>query len=270
MGLLKVENAAFAYGKKVVFENINFTLQEGEMFCLLGPNGSGKTTLLDSILGLSKLHTGTVWLNKVQMNGLKPMEIAKKMAYVPQMQQRTFPYRVIDMVLMGRTAYTSTFSSPTDEDLHMAAKALSLVGMEGFKECIYTNLSGGEGQLVMIARALTQDAALIIMDEPTAHLDFKHEMMILEKIVQLVKERKKSILMATHFPNHALYFENNGLPTKVAMLKDRHIVAAGAPSKVLSEKTMEEVYGIQSKILSYDGLREQVYQYVIPLKTCSQ
>ncbi|SDK16843.1 ABC transporter ATP-binding protein [Natronincola ferrireducens] len=270
MSLIQVKGLNFSYGNRTVFKDVNLSLGKGQILCLLGPNGCGKTTLLDCILGLLKPNHGAITINNRNISSMEPHEIAQKIAYVPQAHNKTFPYRVIDIVLMGRAAYTSAFSSPNDEDMKIAEEALRVAGIHEYKERIYTELSGGEGQLVMMARALAQQATIMILDEPTAHLDFKHELMILETIVQLVKERGLSLIMATHFPNHAFYFENNDINTSIVMMSNNRITLAGPPSEVLSENNMRDIFNVQSKVLSYLTGTKGRSNYIIPLNTCEK
>jgi iron complex transport system ATP-binding protein len=141
---------------------------------------------------------------------------------------------------MGRASYIGMFDSPDEEDIAIAKQALAMVGITRLQDRRYTQLSGGEGQLVMVARALAQQTPLIVMDEPTSHLDFKHEMVIMETIVHLVRNAGLSILMATHFPNHCFYFENNGVVTRAALMSNGKFLEVGRPEEVLSEDNMKQ------------------------------
>ncbi|MCB2194203.1 MAG: ABC transporter ATP-binding protein, partial [Deltaproteobacteria bacterium] len=245
MFLIEVHNAAFSYGKQDIFQGISFEVSRGEIFCLLGPNGSGKTTLLDCVLGTNRLKSGNIKVNGENIASYNPRQLARQISYVPQRHECAFPYRVIDVTLMGRAAYTGIFSAPSKSDREIARKALRLTGIYHLRRRPYTQLSGGELQLVMLARALAQNTSLIVMDEPTAHLDFRHELVVLETIMNLVKEKEISILMATHFPNHAFYFEDNNLKINIALLKDGRFIAKGAPGEILNEETIEELYGVK-------------------------
>lgn len=268
MKFLEVQDAAFAYGNQRVFEKISFNLNPGEVLCLLGPNGSGKTTLIDCLLGLKKLNSGGIRLQGENLIKLRHYQLAKKIAYVPQIQEKSFPYKVIDMILMGRTAYTSIFSSPHVKDLSIAEEALKLVDMYEYKERIYTQLSGGESKMIMIARALAQATPIIIMDEPTAHLDFKNEMKILETIIKLIKESKVSVVIATHNPNHPFFFKNNGINTSVLLLNNSKSTLLGSPEEILSVNNIKKVYNISSKILTYlDDEKQKQLNYIVPINT---
>lgn len=265
---LEVNDASFAYGKERVFAEISFELNRGEVLCLLGPNGSGKTTLIDCLLGLKRLDQGDIRLLGENINRLKPDQMAKKIAYVPQIHENSFPYKVIELILMGRAAYTSLFSSPQANDLNIAEEALKLVDMYEYKERICTQLSGGESKMIMIARALAQDTPIIILDEPTAHLDLKNEIKILETIEKLVKESNVSVIMATHNPNHAFYFDNNGIKTSILLLNNGNSTLLGSPDEILSVSNIESVYNVSSKILTYiDHEKHKPVNYIIPLNS---
>ncbi|WP_418790772.1 ABC transporter ATP-binding protein [Phosphitispora sp. TUW77] len=267
MPLLRVQSAVFGYDDTDIFSNLSFEIQPGEIFCIVGPNGCGKTTLLDCLLGINKLRQGIISLNGMDINGISPRAMAKEIAYVPQAHVKTFPYTVKEIVLMGRAAYTGFFSAPSVEDEKIAEEAMAMVGMDKFQDRPYTQLSGGEGQLVMIARALAQKTHFIIMDEPTAHLDFKHELTVMETVVRLVRDIGVSIIMATHFPNHAFYFENNQINTRVAMMNERTFLRIGGPTTVLTEKNLVELYNVMAKVVTYPLQNGLVIKQVIPVST---
>lgn len=246
--LLAVSDLAFAYGQKQVFSQLSFTMQEGEILCIMGPNGCGKTTLLDNILAVHQPSAGDIRIAGKSIQTYQRREIAQQIAYVPQIHQITFPYTVKEVVMMGRTAYTGLFSEPKAEDETICLEALAKVGMADFAERPYSQLSGGEIQMVLLARALGQKTKLILMDEPTAHLDFKNELVFLETVTELVKTEGIAILMATHAPAHAFYFEAKGAPTRTLLMQNGQIFAAGAPSAVITETAIQQVYGVAAKI----------------------
>jgi iron complex transport system ATP-binding protein len=267
MPLLEVREIGFGYNGVPVFQDISFSIKPGEIFCLLGPNGCGKTTLLDCILGHLKPGSGEIFLNDNDIINIRPEQIARQIAYVPQSHNKTFPYTVLDVVLMGRAAYIGMFGKPGEEDVAIAEEALAMVGITRLKDRRYTQLSGGEVQLVMVARALAQKTPIIVMDEPTAHLDFKHELVIMEKIVELVREQGLAILMATHFPNHCFYFENSGLTTRVAMMNNMNFLAIGSPSEVLSEENLKELYNVNTRVVSIPVDAKQELKQIIAINT---
>lgn len=267
MSLIEVRNATFAYERENVFENIDLDVRKGEILCLFGPNGCGKTTFLDCLLRILKLKSGQIVLEGKNIDHFKSYEIARHIAYVPQMHEITFPYKIIDIVLMGRAAYTPTFSTPSMEDVAIAEKALEIVGMDKLKDRRYTQISGGQGQMVMIARALAQKTPIMLMDEPTAHLDFKHELTVMETIVKLVKDKALSVIMATHFPNHAFYFENNDIPTRVALMNKGEFAAIGHPGEVLTVENMKRIFNINSEVISHLTAAGNELKHIIAINT---
>lgn len=269
MSLVEVKDLSFRYGSRQVFEKINFQVDKGEIFCLFGPNGCGKSTLLECVLGTLVPYQGTVYMGGKDARRMSPSETAGFMSYVPQLHQKTFPYTVREVVLMGRAAYTGLFSSPSKEDYEIADFAIDRIRIRRLRDKMYTQLSGGELQLVMIARALAQQTPVMVMDEPTAHLDFRHELIVLETIIQLIRETGLSILMATHFPNHAFYFANNDIPTTVALMNNRRFVGVGSPDSVLSEKNMRETFDVETRMISYCREGEREYKHIVAVKTNS-
>ncbi|MDD2352243.1 MAG: ABC transporter ATP-binding protein [Candidatus Caldatribacteriota bacterium] len=266
MAILEVKEASFGYGRNIVLENINFQMNAGEVICLIGPNGSGKTTLLDCIMGILPLRRGKVFLQGKSISDLKAKEIARIISYVPQIHKKTFPYTVEEIVLMGRASHIGMFASPGNEDISIAHEAIETVGIKHLQHRPYTELSGGEGQLVMIARALAQQSRIMIMDEPTTYLDFQNSLTVLEVTRQLAKKRNLSIILATHYLNHAFYFENNGLNTFTAMLDKKSFAIYGRPNKVLTRDNINKIFNIDCKIIDYDSEEIKKQRYIIPIK----
>ncbi|MGI6704030.1 MAG: ABC transporter ATP-binding protein [Clostridia bacterium] len=266
MSIIEARKASFSYGELKVLENIDLKVEEGEIFCLFGPNGCGKTTFIQCLLGILKTSSGTIRLRGRDIRGMKTAEIARELAYIPQVHEKPFPYKVMDVVLMGRVSYTGLFSLPKKEDRKTAEEALKRVGMLAFKDKPYTQLSGGETQLVMVARALAQQTPVLVMDEPTAHLDFRNELVFLETIVRLVKDTKITVVMATHFPNHAFYFENSNIASRVALMNERMFYAQGSPDDVLTERNMYDIFRIKSKLISHKW-EEGSLKQILPIKT---
>ena len=266
MALLEVKNAGFGYGKNNILENINFQMSAGEVICLIGPNGSGKTTLLDCIMGILPLKKGKIFLQGKSISDLKAKEIARIISYVPQIHKKTFPYTVEEIVLMGRASHVGMFASPGNEDISIAHEAIETVGIQHLLYRPYTELSGGEGQLVMIARALAQQSRIMIMDEPTTYLDFQNSLTVLEVTRQLAKKRNLSIILATHYLNHAFYFENNGLNTFTAMLDKKIFAIYGRPNEVLTRGNINKIFNIDCKIVDYDSEEIKKQKYIIPIK----
>jgi iron complex transport system ATP-binding protein len=173
----------------------------------------------------------------------------------------------MDILLMGRAAYASCFSAPGPEDRTIARKTLEAFDLGHLEGRDYTRLSGGETQLVMIMRALVQDSPIVVMDEPTAHLDFRHELHVLETIARLVKQERKTLIMATHSPNHAFYLENEGIDVNVAFMRERAILPAGKPSAALTEENLVTHYGVETHIISHAVPGRGSVRQIIPIKT---
>jgi iron complex transport system ATP-binding protein len=266
MPLIEVRDAAFSYGAQTIFNNITFSVTPGEIFCLLGPNGCGKTTLLDCILGFHRLHSGSILIGDRDTRSYKPGKIARHLAYVPQIHERAFPYTVREIVLMGRAAYLGMFKAPSREDGRLVDEALERIGILHLGDRPYIYLSGGETQLVMIARALVQETPVVIMDEPTAHLDFRYELVIMEVIMDLVEAGNLAVIMATHFPNHAFYFQNNGVGATVALLHEGSFLAVGPPENVLDEERLKILYGVNTSVISLNTDGGSM-KHIVPLRT---
>lgn len=260
--LLRVENASFSYKTKDVVKGIDFDIHPGEIFCIIGPNGCGKTTLIDCILGLNKLDSGNIYIAGRPIESYKSRDLARHVAYVPQNHKHTFGYTVLDIVTMGKTYEASIFQPPGDSEKEAARHALELVGLSGFEDRDYTKISGGELQLVLIARALCQNAEVLVMDEPTSHLDFRHELNVMEIIADLVKTQKISIIMATHFLNQAYFLENAGVSVRVALMNDMKFGIIGTPSEVLTEANLEKVFNIVTEVATGES---DSRKYIIPL-----
>ncbi len=264
MKQITVADLHFSYGNRKVLNGINFSLDQGEILCVFGPNGCGKTTMLECILGFNKPESGSIKYGEQSLCSMKIAEIAKKVAYVPQKTINTFGFSVLEIVLMGRTAGLSMFSSPDRHDLDIAEECLEKVGMYDFKNRSFNELSGGETQLVKLARALAQRTKLIIFDEPTSHLDFRHELSVLKYMCTLVKEENLSMIISTHFPNQALYLENRGIPVRVALMENGTFGAQGNASATLNEVNMKRIFNTVTKVFKHQA-NENELTYMVPL-----
>ena len=233
---------AFGYGTQVVGRDVDIDVRAGEIFCLLGPNGSGKTTLFKTLLGLLPAQAGQVVVGGTPLARLARAEIARRLAYVPQAHTAHFPFRVVDMVVMGRTARLGPFAAPTSEDRRRAEEALAQLGIAHLADQAYTRISGGQRQLALVARALVQDAPAIIMDEPTASLDFGNQVTVLSEVKRLAT-RGLAVLLSTHDPDHAF-----NIATRVALLNAGRLLAQGAPHAVMTADRLKSVYRIEVTI----------------------
>jgi iron complex transport system ATP-binding protein len=235
---LAAHSLGFGYGATAVGRDVDIAVRAGEVLCLLGPNGSGKTTLFKTLLGLLPSQSGEVFLDGTPLAHLSRKDIARRVAYVPQAHTAHFPFRVIDMVVMGRTSHLGLFAVPTSTDRRRAREALSSLGIEELAEREYTRISGGQRQLALVARALVQDAPAIVMDEPTANLDFGNQVIVLSEVKRLAG-RGLAVLLSTHDPDHAF-----SIAGRVALLDQGRLVDHGLPQAVLTSARLKTVYGI--------------------------
>jgi iron complex transport system ATP-binding protein len=236
--LLSARGLAIGYPGHSVGRGIDLDVHAGEVVCLLGPNGSGKTTLFKTLLGLIAPQAGTVRLGSDDIARLSRPAIARRVAYVPQAHAAHFPFRVLDMVTMGRTAHVGLFAAPSAADRIRAQNALVTLGIANLADAEYTRISGGQRQLVLIARALAQDAAVIVMDEPTASLDFGNQALVLGEVRQLAA-RGPAVVLSTHDPEHAF-----AIADRVVFLNDGGVIATGTPDEVLTAERLGAVYRI--------------------------
>lgn len=265
--ILCLENGSFSYPGRPIFANANVNANPGEVLCILGPNGCGKSTLMDCLLGILPLDRGQVRIRNKDIAQLSQRERARQMAYVPQNHDRHFAFSVIDILVMGRAACTSFYKSPGKMDFQAARAVLDEFGLSRLKDRDYTRLSGGETRMVMIMRALVQDTPLIIMDEPTAHLDFRHELVVLETIARLVREKKRTVIMATHYPNHAFYLENMGVDVQLAFMDQKRIRPNLVPGRDLTEDNIAALYRVEAVVADQQMPGNDSIKQIIPIKT---
>jgi len=252
--MLEIKGLHFRHpaAREDMIKGIGFEANSAEITALLGPNGSGKTTLFKCIAGLWKPQRGEVCFNGDGRDilNLSNKERARIFAVVPQDHTPPFSYSVLDAVLIGRISHIGIFSSPSKKDYLKAEEAIEAVGITHLKERPYTQISGGERQLVLIARALVQEAPIMLLDEPTCHLDFRNQILILNKIREIARQRGKTVLMSLHDPNLTLMFSDK------AVLIDRGIlVSNGKPESVITENTLKRVYDIDVTVINYNGRR---------------
>jgi len=250
--MLEVKELYFRHqhAKDMILKGIKFQIDAGQITTILGPNGSGKTTLFKCIAGLWNFQKGEVLYKKQNITRLSYAQRAKIFAVVPQDHEPPFPYSVFDVVLMGRTSYVGVFSSPGKNDYEKVKEALSLVGIEHLKHIPYTKISGGERQLTLIARALAQSTPVMLLDEPTSHLDFRNQIVVLRKVKEITRERGLRVMMTLHDPNLAMLFSD-----EVVVINGGSVVCTGSPEVVITEDTMKKVYGIEVSLIPWKGTR---------------
>jgi iron complex transport system ATP-binding protein len=255
--LFEVRNISFDYDGEEIFSDISFSIEKGDVLCILGPNGTGKTTLIKCLNGLHEIKSGEILVKGENIRKLSFRQISKHIGYIPQSHVPSFPFKVFDVVLMGRAPYLNLTDAPKDEDKKIALEALKTLGIEDLKDKEYTNLSGGERQLVFLARVLCQKPDILILDEPTSHLDFGNQIKLLEIIDNLAKTGL-SIIMSSHFPDHAFLSS-----TKVAIMKDRKFIDFGTPDSVVTEENLRRAYSIDVRLIELDDKRK----VCVPMKT---
>ncbi len=259
MRTIEIQNAAFSYdGKTDVFSGLSHTITSDEIFCILGPNGIGKSTLLKAILNLHRLRAGHILIDGRDVTDFRPSELARVIAYIPQTYAPTFPYKVLDMVLMGRMPYLNTMAHPTDEDFEKCGEAIALLGLTDLVDRPCTQLSGGQLQLVMLARAIAQEAEFIVLDEPTAHLDYGKQMVTLD-MIRSMRSRGVGIIMTTHDPDHAFL-----VCDKAAVMAEGRFLAVGRPDEVVTEENLAAAYGVGIRILPYTDESGRVQKTCVP------
>jgi iron complex transport system ATP-binding protein len=240
---LRVERLAFGYPGRVVGRDVSFSLEAGQVLCLLGPNGSGKTTLFRTLLRLLEPHAGTVLVDGVSIAGWPRRQLARVFGYVPQAQLGTFPFSARDVVLMGRTAHVGLFASPSTDDQRQAMAALQALGITHLANRPYTEMSGGERQMTLVARALAQKPSILVMDEPTASLDFGNQVRVLAH-VQALARQGIAIVLSTHDPDQAFLCAD-----QVALLHEGRLARLGPAEDVITSTTLRETYGVAVDIV---------------------
>ena len=251
---LKVKNVEFGYNSTLVLEGVSMDLDSSEITGIVGPNGAGKSTLIRCVDRILTPSGGTILLDENNINNMTRMEIAKRMGYVPQTTTRVFPATVFDTILMGRRPHLGWKSS--EDDVNKVLEILELLGIMEFAMRDFNEISGGQQQKVLIARALAQEADILLLDEPTSNLDIRHQLEVMEIMTNIVHKKKISAVMAIHDLNLAARYT-----TKILMLNGGRIFAAGNPESVLTVENIRRAYGVEA-IVKSDGERP----YIIPVR----
>ncbi|MBI3000497.1 MAG: heme ABC transporter ATP-binding protein [Deltaproteobacteria bacterium] len=254
---VQTNNLEFAYNERLVLDGVSLSVEKGEVVGLLGPNGSGKTTLLKILSGVLT-GSGEVKLNGRDIRTYGKRELSRIFAVVPQESQVNFPFTVAEIVLMGRASHHNPFGLEGERDLEAARKSMEATETSSLADRYLHELSGGEKQRVMIARALAQEPEILLLDEPAAFLDLKHQVRVFELMRRLNRERRLTIVAALHDLNLASLF----FP-RLVMLSRGKIYCDGAARDVLTEETIREVYGIQVRVRR-DGSDERPQIFLCP------
>ncbi len=247
--MLSVRNLSFSYGAHHVFSGVEFSVRQGSLCGLFGPNGSGKTTLFRCCLGLLHASAGSVTVNGTDVAEISAAALAKIVSYVPQSHTPPFPFLVREVVLMGRAPHFGGVFGVSREDRRLAGEAMERLGISDLAGKAYTQLSGGQRQLVLIARAIAQDTPLLMLDEPTSSLDFKNQLLIWN-ILRDIAGSGKTVCICAHDPNHVSWF-----CSEVVVMNKGSVVAAGDPGEVLDQPLLDELYGGVCAVDSVSGLR---------------
>ncbi|WP_027399116.1 ABC transporter ATP-binding protein [Anaerovorax odorimutans] len=246
----EAKDVCAGYADVDIVRDVSFTLRSGEVLCLLGPNGVGKTTLFKSLLGFLPLHGGNISLDGKPLCFSDYKRQAALIGYVPQVHEPPFPFQVLDVVVMGSIVRMNYFSGPSHGEYSKAEEILEMLGVSYLSNKVYTEISGGERQMVLIARALMQEPKFLMMDEPTSNLDFGNQMRVLQQ-VQMLAEQGMGIIMTSHFPDHAFLCCNKA----AVMCKDTSF-KVGSVQDIVTEDVLHKAYGIRVKIAYVDTSEE--------------
>lgn len=240
---LEIENLTFGYGDGPrIIDGLSLSYESPDVLCILGSNGTGKSTLLQCVIGDFRPSSGQVLVNGRDVRTYSARDLARLIAYIPQTHVPSFEYSVIDVVTMGRTSIMGRFSTPSATDVRRAEEKLEFLGIAHLSSKPYTAISGGERQLVMIASALAQEPEVLILDEPTAHLDFGNQYRFV-KLVEQLRESGMGVIMTKHFPDHALK-----LAGTTAIMQGGRIAHWGPAAEVVTNETMSNLYGISVSV----------------------
>ena len=238
--MIKIENISFKRENKTIFNNYSFEITKGDIVAILGPNGRGKTTLLKTMLNLLPINEGKITNDNAQI------------AYVPQSSQLIFDFIVLEVVLMGRAKHLKLFSSPSKNDYNLAHESLEMLNIKEFAYRNFSELSGGEKQLVLIARAIVSKCNFLILDEPASALDFSNQKKVLTKLKELNSQQNITIVYTTHYPQHAFH-----LSTKVLlMFQDNYLY--DETEKIMTEEILSELYNIKIKQINFEVEEEKI------------
>jgi iron complex transport system ATP-binding protein len=241
---LEVDGLCYGYPGHSVGHGISFTVEAGEVLCVLGRNGEGKSTLFKTILGLLPPRAGSVRVDSEPIAGWSPRRRALTFGYVPQNSGGTFPFTVAELALMGRSAHRGPFAAPSAADREAAREAITLLGITHLAEREWLRVSGGERQLALVARALAQEPRILVLDEPTASLDFGNQVRVLDAIRGLAETRALSVLLSTHHPEQAF-----ACADRVAVLAAGELLRIGSPAEVITPETLRACYAVDVAVL---------------------
>ena len=244
---LNVKDVCFSYGTHNVLKNVSFSAEYGEFMSVLGPNGVGKSTLFRCLLGLLTPSEGCVTISGRNIQSMSAAELSRSMAYIPQSHNPAFNFSVLDMVLMGTTSQVGRFSVPGKAQIELAEAALERLEIAHLRDRGCAQISGGERQLVLIARAIAQQAKILVMDEPSANLDFGNKLRVMRTVKSLTEDGY-SVIQSTHDPDQAYLYSD-----KILALYDGRVLAWGTPQHTISSSLISTLYGVDVEVCSMRG-----------------
>lgn len=253
MKLLEVNDLAFSYNlQRPIFGGVNFSLDKGEIMSILGPNGAGKSTLLNCLANLIKPSGGKILLNGSLINSIKSYEVARKIGYVPQIHIPAYAYTVRDYAVMGRAPYLGMFTRPSANDYDLVNNALEMLQISHLADNAYTEISGGERQLATIARVIVQQPDIILLDEPTAHLDYGNQLRTI-KMIKKLADRGYSIIITTHQPDHVIMLEGYA-----GILGYDGFMEFGKAKEILQEELLTKLYNTKIKLVQVSEVERKL------------
>lgn len=241
---MKVEDLHFSYGSHEVLKGVSFGVEDSGFVSLLGPNGAGKSTLFKCMLGLLQPSGGSVHICGRDIRTMPAAELSHRVAYIPQSHTPVFNFSVFDMVLMGTTAQLPRFSSPGKQQIQLAEAAMERMGIAHLRDRGCGNISGGERQLALIARAIAQQAKILVMDEPSASLDYGNKLRVMETVKSLTRD-DYTVIQSTHDPDQAYLYSD-----QILALFDGKILACGSPKETISSELISTLYNVNVEVCS--------------------
>lgn len=257
--IFKVKDGSFGYGDKLLFNNVNFSLEKGEILSILGANGVGKTTLLRCMMGLLPWKNGFSQIDNTIIKKDSENSIWKKIGYVPQAKNSVSPLLAKEFVLLGKSSHLNIFAQPSSKARKDSLEAMEKINIGHLANKACNKMSGGELQMVLIARALCINPKMLILDEPESNLDFKNQLMVLNTIEKLAREEGISSIMNTHYPSHALQISNKSL-----LLNSSGENLFGLTKSVINEQTLKSIFKVDVKIIE-NTIENRTYVSIVPL-----
>ena len=262
--MFSVRNASFQYRSDVpVLHDISFSVGAGELLAILGPNGIGKTTLLKCMMGFQKWSSGGTFLGDADISAIPEKQLWQQMSYIPQVKDYSYGFTGLDMAVIGRSAHLGTFAQPRAEDIRIARDAMAEIGITHLEEKPCNEMSGGEFQMVLIARALATEPQILVLDEPETGLDFRNQLIILDLLDRLVHKQGLTVIMNTHYPMHALKVAD-----KTLILGPECRYYFGPTEEVIVPDVMRDTFRIEVAFADVEA-NGKSYRDVIPLSVSS-